>query len=167
MSVRGRYLTTSLALVALAFSYALMQSRGGERPAGPRPAAVAAAPRIPSPLTLPSASEILDRGARLSLSAAQTRSLEGLARDWSNESARLEAQLRDATAEFSRFMSEAQAGRGASLQEIQRRSAEAGELGALLRERRRLHGETATGLLVAWQRAKLAEATMVPAGGDR
>jgi hypothetical protein len=117
---------------------------------------------------LPPAQTILDRGALLSLTAEQTRRLEALARGWRDESTRLEAELQAATAEFSRFMSQAQAGRGASLQEIQRRSADAGELGAWVREQRRLHGEAAAGLLADWQRAKLAHETpVVPAGGDR
>ena len=165
MSVRLRYLTTSLVLLAVGFGYALTQGRA-ERPAPPRPAGVAAAPRVPPPL--PSARDLLDRRASLALSPDQARRLEALAREWSSESARLDASLRAATAEFSRFMTEAQAGRGASLQEIQRRSADAGELGAWVREQRRLHGEAAAGLLADWQRAKLVqEAPGVPVGGGR
>lgn len=164
MSVRGRYLTTSLVLLTVAFGYALTQSRG-ERPALPRPAGVAAAPRVPPP-PLPSAREILDRRAALALGEEQTRRLEALAGDWSSESARLDASLQAATAEFARFMSEAQAGRGASFQEIQRRSADVSQLGALARERRRRHGEAAVGLLADRQRATLAQGPG-PAGGDR
>ena len=167
MSVRLRYLTTSLVLLAVGFGYALTQGRA-ERPAPPRPAGVAVAPRVPPPRPLPTARELLDRRAALSLSEEQTRRLEVLAREWSSQSTRLEAELQASTAEFSRFMSEAQTGRGGSLQEIQRRSVDVGELGALVRERRRLHGAVAAGLLMDRQRAKLAqEIPMVPAGGDR
>ncbi|MBI2157747.1 MAG: hypothetical protein HYU26_12715 [Candidatus Rokubacteria bacterium] len=167
MSARLPYLATSLVLLAVGFGYALTQGRA-DRPAPPRPAGVAVAPRVPPPRPLPTARELLDRRAALSLSEEQTRRLEVLAREWSSESARLEAELQAATAEFSRFMTEAQAGRGASLQEIQRRSADAGELGAWVREQRRLHGEAAAGLLADWQRAKLVqEASGVPVGGGR
>jgi hypothetical protein len=159
MSVRLRALTTSLALLAVAFGYVLTQGRV-ERPAAPpRPASVAAASGVRAPRPLPSAQEILDRGVLLSLTAEQKRSLEALARGWTDESTRLEAELQAATAEFSRFMSEAQGSRRTSLQEIQRQSAGAGELGARLRERRRLHGEAAAGLLADWQRAKLVQGT--------
>jgi hypothetical protein len=166
MSVPHRYLITSLVLLAVAFGYALTQGRV-ERPALPRPAGVASSPRVPPP-PLPSARKLLDRRASLALSNEQTRRLEALAREWSSESAGLEAELQAATAEFSRFMSEAQGGRGASLQEIQRRSADVGELSAGLRERRRLHGEAAAGLLTDRQRMTLAQGTpAVPTGGDR
>ncbi len=164
MSARGRYLTTSLVLLAVAFGYALTQSRG-ERPALPRPAGVAAAPRVPPPL--PSARDILDRRASLALGQEQTRRLEALAREWSGESARLEADLQAATAEFSRFMSEAQGRRGTSFQEIQRRSADVSELSTRLREQRRLHGQAAAGLLTDRQRQRLAHPVPDTPGGTR
>ena len=164
MSVTHRYLTTSLVLLAVAFGYALTQTRG-ERPALPRPAGVAAAPRVPPPL--PSARDILDRGVALSLRAEQTRRLEALAREWSSETARLEAELQAATAEFSRFMSEAQERRGTSLQEIQHRSADVSDLGTHLREQRRLHGQAAAGLLTDRQRQRLAYPVPDTPGGTR
>ncbi|MBI2492235.1 MAG: hypothetical protein HYV94_09100 [Candidatus Rokubacteria bacterium] len=146
MSARLPYLATSLVLLAVGFGYALTQGRA-DRPAPPRPAGVAVAPRVPPPRPLPTARELLDRRAALSLSEEQTRRLEVLAREWSSESARLEAELQAATAEF---------------------SADAGELGAWVREQRRLHGEAAAGLLADWQRAKLVqEASGVPVGGGR
>jgi hypothetical protein len=165
MNVRRRYLTTSLILLAVAFGYGLTQSRG-ERPALPRPAGVAAAPRVPPP-PLPSAREILDRHASLALGAEQTRRLEALAREWSRESPRLETELQAATAEFSRFMGEARAGRGTTLAEIQRRSAHVGELSGVLREQRRLHGEAAAGLLTERQRKRLAHLVPDTPGGTR
>ncbi len=165
MSARGRYLATSLVLLAVAFGYALTQSRG-ERPAPPRPAGVAAAPRVPPP-PLPSAREILERRASLALGDEQTRRLEALAREWVSESGRLETELQAATAEFSRFMSEAQEKRGASLQEIQQRSADVSELSARLRDQRRLHGQAAAGLLTDRQRQRLAHPVPDTPGGTR
>ena len=164
MSARGRYLTTSLVLLAVAFGYALTQSRG-ERPALPRPAGVAPSPRVPP--ALPSARDILDRRASLALGQEQTRRLEALAREWSSESARLEAELQAATAEFSRFMSEAQGKRGTSLQEIQHRSADVGELSTRLRDQRRLHGQAAAGLLTDRQRQRVAHPVPDTPGGTR
>ena len=166
MKVGLRYLTTSLALLAVVVGYALTQGPAA-RPAPAPPAGAAAAPRIPPPRPLPSAREILDRGAMLSLSAEQQRRLEALERAWSAESARLETELQAATAEFSRFMSEARATRGASLQEIQRRSADIRELGAELREQRRRHGEAAAQNLANWQRRRLAHTGPDPSGGTR
>lgn len=164
MSVWRRGLTTSLVLLAVAFGYALTQGRV-ERTALPRPAGVAPSPRVPPPL--PSARDILDRRAALALGEEQTRRLEALAREWSSESAGLEAELQTATAEFSRFMSETQGRRGTSLQEIQRRSAHVGELGALLREQRRLHGQAAASLLTDRQRQRLAHPVPDTPGGTR
>ncbi|MEK7700690.1 MAG: hypothetical protein AAB418_01660 [candidate division NC10 bacterium] len=164
MSVWRRGLTTSLVLLAVAFGYALTQGRV-ERPALPRPSGVAPSPRVPPPL--PSARDILDRRASLALGAEQTRRLEALAREWSSESARLEAELQTATAEFSRFMGEAQGRRGTSLQAIQHRSADVSELSARLREQRRLHGEVAAGLLTEAQRGRLAHPVPDTPGGTR
>ena len=160
-----RGLTTALVLLAVAFGYALTQGRV-ERPALPRPAGgVAASPRVPPPL--PSASDLLDRRASLALGGEQTRRLEALAREWASESARLEADVQAATAEFSRFMSEAQGKRGASLQEIQQRSADVSELSARLRDQRRLHGQAAAGLLTDRQRQRLAHPIPDTPGGTR
>ena len=165
--MRLRYLVTSLTLLGVGFGYALTQGRV-ERPAPPRPTGVAASPRLLPPPAPRTAREILGRGISLSLTADQKRRLEVLAGEWASESTRLEGQVEAATAEFSRFMSEAHARRGASLVEIQRRSADVGELSARLRERRGLHGEAAAGLLTDRQRMTLAQGTpAVPAGGDR
>ncbi len=165
MNVRRRYLTTSLVLLAIAFGFALTQGRV-ERPALPGPAGDAASPRVPPPPP-PSARELLDRRASLGLGDEQTRRLEALAHAWSGESARLEAGLQAAMAEFSRFMSEAQGSRGTSLQEIQGRSAQASELSSILREQRRQHGEAAAGLLTDRQRQRLAHLAPDTPGGTR
>lgn len=165
--MRFRYLVTSVALLAVGFGYALTQGRVG-RPAPPRPVSAAASPSVRAPRPLPSAQEILSRHALLSLTAQQKRSLDALAREWRAESAGLETELDAATEEFSRFMSEAQGSRKTSLQDIQRRSADLRELGARLRERRRLHGEAAAGLLTDRQRMILDRGIpAVPTGGDR
>lgn len=167
MSPRTRYLTTTLALVAVLLGYGAWQWRA-ERPGPPRPPRSAAPPpvRPPDP---PTARDILERGSALSLSAEQTARLEALDRSWREESRPLEAELQAATAEFSRFMSDAKGqGRRASLQELQRRTAEVSDLGAALRERRRRHAEAAARVLSDGQRAGLTRTTShVTSGGNR
>jgi hypothetical protein len=63
-------------------------------------------------------------------------------------------------------MKEAQDGRGASVQEIQRRSAEIGQLGATLREARWRHGEDAVAVLTPPQRGTLETAISPAVHGD-
>jgi hypothetical protein len=168
MSPRVRYLSTTLALVAVGLGYALIQGKPW-RP-GPRleawpMAARSPAPRPPAP---PTAREILERGAALSLTADQKAHLAGLDRKWREESAGLETALQAAEVEFSRFMKEAQAGGRTSLQEIQSRSAEASDLSASLRERRRIHAEVAARILTTTQRQELFRGTSPePPGGIR
>jgi len=152
MSPGLRYLSTTVALLAVGLGYALIQGRG-ERPT-PRPAAQseAVARPVPPPTAPPPAREILNRRAALSLTADQAARLEAL----------------DAAAqELSRFMKEAQSAGGTSVQEIQRRSVEFRELSAALRERRRLHSEAAAHVLTESQRRQLAAATSTgtPGGG--
>jgi hypothetical protein len=167
MSVRSRYVTGILALVVLAFGYAFVQGRA-ERPGPRRPAqpALIARPSIPE-TRLPSAREILDGAALLSLTAAQWTHLRALDATWSREAGRRQDELDAAMAEFSRFMTEAQRTRRTSLQEIQRRSAEISALSAVLSERRRLHGDAAAALLTEWQRRKLAEVPRSVTTGGR
>lgn len=169
MSSRVRYLSTTLALVAVGVAYAAIQARPW-RP-GPRlearPMAVGRPiPAPPAPLT---AREILEHGAALSLTVDQKAHLAALDRKWREESAGLETALQSAEVEFSRFMKEAQAGGRTSLQDIQHRSAEASELSASLRERRRIHAEVAARILTTTQRQKLFRGTSPepPTGGSR
>jgi len=155
MSPRVRYLSTTLALLAVGLGYALVQGkRVHPGPAlQPRPAA-AGRPAVPpaAPLT---AREVLDRSEALALTQAQRARLEGLDRRWQQETAGLEAAVRAAEQEFSRFMQEAQAGKGTSLQEIERRSADVRDLSAALRERRLLHTGAVAQVLTEAQRRTL------------
>ena len=168
MTVRTRYLSTTLALVAVALGYALIQGRP-TRPAPRLPArpAVASQPAAPPPAPL-TAREVLDRADVLSLTADQKARLEALDRAWKQETAGLETALQEASNEFSQFMRESQARGRASLQEIQRRSADLRELSAALRERRHLHSEDAARVLTEAQRQTLAPASSTATrGGDR
>jgi hypothetical protein len=151
MSPGFRYLSTTMALVAIGLGYALFQAKPW-RPA-PRLEArsVALRPPVPPPAP-PTAREILERGAALSLTADQKTRLAALDRRWSEEVAPLEAAVQEAEEEFSRFMKESQAGGRASLQEIQDHSADVRELGAALRGRRLLHAEAAVQILTEQQR---------------
>src|SRR3990172_10736166 len=85
------------------------------RGAGARP--------VPLPAPAPSAREILDRGPAVELSREQAARLRALDAEWVRQSSDLQAAIDDEARQFSAFMKEAQDGRGASLQEIQRRAA--------------------------------------------
>lgn len=166
MSPRGRVLTTTLALLAVALAYTLSQ---GRVPAPPRPAPGAAIARpAPRPVPPSSARQLLDRRVPLGLSSEQAARLEVLDRQWREESATLQAAIAEAERAFAAFMQEAQAGRGATPPEIQRQSAEVGRLSALLREGRLLHGEAATAVLSQAQRRGVGPATSLDVqGGTR
>jgi len=160
MSPRIRYLSTTVALAALAVAYAVWQGRL-ERPTPPLPAPSAPVirPASPAPVPLlPTAREILDRAVALDLSDHQVIRLHALDRLWTSEASGLETVIRGAEGEFSTFMNAARESGGASMQEIQSRSAELRRLGALLRERRQQHSDVAVGLLADWQRQRLAKA---------
>ena len=144
MSPRLRYLSTTLALVAIGLGYALIQAKPW-RPAPRLEARPAEATRPPAPP--PTARAILERGAALSLTANQKARLEALDEKWRKEAALLEAALKTAEQEFSQFMKEAQAGGKTNVQEIQRRSEEFRNLNAELREARRHHADEATRIL--------------------
>jgi hypothetical protein len=105
---------------------------------------------------MPSAGEILDRRGDLALTGDQAARLEALHREWEKGSAPLEASLAAARADFAGFMDGRRETRGATLQEIQRRSERFQELSAELRRRRQSHTDAALGLLTASQRRTLA-----------
>lgn len=160
MSLRVRYLSTTVALVALAAAYVFWQGRL-ERPTPRLPTASAPVIRPASPVPVPlppTAREILDRAVALDLSDHQGIRLRALDRLWTSEASGLEAAIRGPEAEFSTFMIAARESGGASMQEIQSRSAELRRLSALLRERRQQHSDLAVGLLADWQRQRLAKA---------
>ncbi len=168
MSPRLRYLSTTLALVAVGLGYALIQGKPWR--SAPRLEARPMAARSPLPLppAPPIAREILGRGADLSLTADQKARLEALDLRWKGEAAGLEGAIKEAEQEFSRFMKETQAGGKTNVQEIQRRSADLQSLSAALRERRQFHVEEAARILTAIQRQKLsAGISPEPLGGIR
>jgi hypothetical protein len=68
------------------------------------------------------------------------------------QSSDLQAAIDDEDLQFSAFMKEAQGGRGASLQEIQRRSSNLRDLSATLREARWRHGLASAEVLTEQQR---------------
>jgi hypothetical protein len=165
MSLRARYLSTTLMLVAVGIGYALSQG-WGERPAPrlePGPSAIVRPMPSPPP---PSARELLERGAALSLTEGQAARLRDLDQQWSRESAELEQAVQAAGDDFARFMRDAQAARRMSIQEIQQRTAEFSGLSASLRERRRLHGEAAAAVLARAQRQRLGAGTSFLTNGD-
>ena len=151
MSPRVRYLSTTLALLAVAAGYAL--SQGWVEHQSPRPMVREAGARpVPPPAPAPSAREILDRGPAAGLSREQAARLRALDAEWARQSSELQAAIDDEERQFSAFMKEAQGGRGASLQEIQRRSANLRDLSATLREARWQHGLASAEVLTEQQR---------------
>jgi len=98
---------------------------------------------------------MLERAGDLRLSAQQARRLRDLDREWQTESQPLEAAMRDASAAFAEFMAKARDGRGASLAEMQRQSADLRALSAELRERRALYSAQAIAALSEAQRQRL------------
>jgi len=151
MSPRVRYLSTTLALLAVAAGYTL--SQGWVERQSPRPMLREAGARpVPLPAPAPSAREILDRVPAVGLSREQAARLRALDAEWVRRSSALQAAIDDEESQFSTFMKEAQGGRGASLQEIQRRSANLRDLSATLREARWRHGLASAEVLTEQQR---------------
>lgn len=151
MSPRVRYLSTTLALLAVTAGYAL--SQGWIERQSPRPMVreAGARPVLP-PAPAPSAREILDRGPAGGLSREQAVRLQALDAEWARQSSDLQAVIDGEQRQFAAFMKEAQGGRGASLQEIQRRSANLRDLSATLREARWQHGLASAEVLTEQQR---------------
>lgn len=154
MSPRLRYLATTLALVAVGLGYALIQAKPW-RPAPRLQARPAEAVHPPAP-PLPTARQMLDRRADLSLTADQKARLSTLDEKWRKDSASLEVALKTAEQDFSQYVKVAQAEGKANLQEIQRRSADYRALSAELREARRRHAEAAAQVLSQSQQRRLA-----------
>ncbi|HSB68468.1 MAG TPA: hypothetical protein VLT62_03925 [Candidatus Methylomirabilis sp.] len=153
MSLRARYLGMTLALVATGLGAAVFQQwprRDGLRP----PARAEASPTPASrPKPLPTARDILDRGAALALTAEQAARLAALEERWKQESATVQTAAEEAGRGFSQFLKEQGSAR-TSLQEIQRRSADYRELSQELRELRRRHAEAAGAILTESQQRK-------------
>lgn len=163
MNVRSRYLATTLAVLAIGLGFGLSQWRT-------RPAAVFTPPardaRVPArpaqPLT---AGEVLSRAEALQLRPEQATRLRTLDRVWRADVASLEAALQAASAEFERFVAEARKGGGASVPELQRRSADVQALSAELRERRAAHSLQAIEILTEAQQDALRREPVNPVGG--
>ena len=162
MSVRTRYLATTLALLAMGLGFGLSPWR--PRPSPLRPAVHATA-RPPLPALPPNAREILDGSDALSLSPRQTERLRELDRQWQAEIGQLYEAIRTASAEFERFVAEARRGGGASVPELQRRSVDLLSLSAELRERRAAHSRKAVETLTDAQRDALRREPVSAVGG--
>lgn len=163
MNPRARYLTTTIAVIAVAAIYVATVERPGPRPA-PRPATSQETPR-PRLAPPPGALEILATGA-VTLSTAQRVRLEALAAAFARDVEPLEARVAAAAEEFSRFMREAQDRERTGLEDVRRRSEDVQALSAELRERRRRHGNEALDVLDERQRAVITQSTAT-AGGTR
>lgn len=154
MSERVRYLAATLALTAIAVGYFLLLREPAK--AGPRLATRPAEARGVAPPPHPTARMLLDRATGLALTQGQHARLEALDRQWKMESVGLGTAVRQEQEAFSRFMQEAQARGKASVQEIQRRSADLREVSETLRERRQQHAEAALEVLTESQRQMLS-----------
>jgi hypothetical protein len=163
VSLRTRYLLTTLALLALGVGVGLSQWR--DRPSVlPRPPARDV--RVPAhPAQPPTAGEVLSRAEVLQLRPEQAARLRALERAWRADVASLEAALGAASADFERFVADARRGGGASVLEFQRRSADLQALSAELRERRAAHSRHAVETLTNAQRDGLRRKTVNAMGG--
>jgi hypothetical protein len=162
MSLRIRYLATTVVLFAFAMAFGVSQWSG--RPGPPRPAAHSTArPALPAPP--PTAGEMLARSDALGLIPRQTEGLRELARQWQAESEELQGAIRAASAEFERFVADARQGGGASLQTLQQQSSGLRQLSVTLRERRAEHSRRAVSVLTEAQRATLRSGTEDSSGG--
>ena len=163
MSVRTRYLTTTLALLAIGLGFGISQWHT-RLPALPKPPARDV--RVPArPANPPTAREVLSRTEVLQLRPEQAARLRALERAWRADVESLEAALGAASAEFERFVADARRGGGASVPEIQRRSADLQALSAELRERRAAHSRQAVETLTDAQRNALRREPVNPVGG--
>jgi hypothetical protein len=95
----------------------------------------------------------------------QTTRLRTLDRAWRADVASLGAALQAASAEFERFVAEARRGGGASVPELQRRSADLQALSAELRERRAAHSLQAIEILTEAQQDALRREPVSAVGG--
>ena len=163
MSLRTRYLATTLLLLAIGLGFGLSEWQA--RPSPPRPpardASIPARPALP-----PTAEEILGRAEALRLRPEQAARLRKLDREWRAETGHLEVALQAASAEFDQFAGEARRGGGASVQELTRRSADLRALSAELRERRSAHSLQAVETLTDAQRELLRREPAYSVGGQ-
>jgi hypothetical protein len=159
--MRVRYLGTALALVAAAVIHSVTEPPARPRPV--KPTARVTATRAHSA----TATAVLGEAARLGLTAAQQRRLAGLATEWEHDAAGPEAEVRQAVAEFERFMSEAQDAGGTKLDEIRRRSLAVQAHSAVLAELRRLHSARVLATLDDDQRGRLGQRGAMKTGGPR
>jgi hypothetical protein len=155
MSVRLRYLATTLALLATVTGYLYIQRLPSQRSPRLETRPVSTG-RLSPPRALPTARAILDTSATFALTKAQQMSLETLDQRWRSEVDELETTVRQEQEAFSRFMQEAQAHGKTNVSEIQSRSANLRELSATLREQRQRHAEAAVGVLTKAQQQLLS-----------
>jgi hypothetical protein len=163
MSDRVRVLAATLALTGIAVGYFLIQGTPARPGPHLEPGPAVTTPIAPPPL--PTAHSLLERGAVLSLTKAQTARLEVLDLRWKAQVAGLEAALQHEEAAFAQFMREAQAAGKTSIQEIQRRSADLRAMSESLREQRQLHAEAVLDVLTESQRQVLATTAASTRGG--
>ena len=153
MRLDARYAATTVALVLVGAAYVLGQA-WLDRPPPPRPSRATAGRPAP-PVAPPTAGDLLGRAEALGLTAEQRARLASLDRAWGEQAAGLDRAVAAVRAEFEGFTREASP-RGASVAEIQRRSAEYRELSAALRAARERHAEAAQAVLSEVQRRSLA-----------
>ncbi|HSB78379.1 MAG TPA: Spy/CpxP family protein refolding chaperone [Candidatus Methylomirabilis sp.] len=154
MSIRVRYLLTTIALVAIGLGYVLVQQWPRHSALRLPARAEASSHPVPRP-SLPTAREILEHGVDLALTPDQRGRLTALDRQWKQESAGVQAVAEAAGRDLSQFLQEQGSGK-VSLQEIQRRSADYRGLSQELRELRQRHAEATRQVLTDPQRQTLA-----------
>jgi len=167
MSMRVRYLITTLGLLAVASGIVFVQAWPQRVSSLPRIRAAGTSPRSMPAAPPVSARQLLDQGSRAGLTSAQRARLDTLDREWQRVRESVEAAIRTETAVFAEFMSQARATPGTSLGELERRSTPLRELSATLREGRRRQGMAAEAVLTESQRQRLTTMTAAERDGGR
>jgi hypothetical protein len=153
-------MTIAVAVAALAVGYSVWPAPVTRS----RPIVPARTSEVPPPPRY-GARELLAAG--LDLSTTQRTALMHLAAEWDEESTGLEDRIRAARVEFETFMETTKQRRGASVAEIQARSADLREMSGILRQRSEAHRAAALAVLTSDQRQRLGGGPQTTQGGAR
>jgi hypothetical protein len=157
---RARWMAVTLTLFAVGMVWITVLDRPPARPPL-RPGSPAAPARLIAPAT---AREVLARGDVLALTDDQRARLAALAKAWEQDIAPVDAALKVATDEFTRFARDARQSGRARLEDIRSRTEDVQSLSALMRERRTRHADETMATLTAAQRAHLTELRQMTGG---
>lgn len=154
MTLRIRAIVGSLLILGFAVAAGLWRYAG----ANPKPVVesrrIEVQNAVPAGPTGPTAREVLERRNDLRLTKGQVDHLAALDREWRQSVGPLETRVRESAEEFQRFMADSSGAGRTNLGEIQRRTAEQGELFAAYRAGQRAHSSAVQAVLTEEQRAR-------------